>query len=106
MMPAPSSSPLRVLVIGAGPAAFSMHLPVLARLRDRGAIALSVVCDITRDRAAVARRKFGFLEQSGDAAATLARPDIDAVYLFASATLHHQHGLAALRAGKHLFVEK
>jgi phosphoglycerate dehydrogenase-like enzyme/predicted dehydrogenase len=106
MMQAASPSPLRVLVIGAGPAAFSMHLPVLARLRDQGVILLSAICDITAERAALARRKFGFLEQSGDAAATLARPDIDAVYLFAGATQHHQLGLAALRAGKHLFVEK
>src|ERR1700678_3328565 len=88
MMPAAPPSPLRVLVIGAGPAAFSMHLPVLARLRDRGAIALSAVCDITPERASQARRKFGFLEQCCDAAATLVRPDIEAVYLFASATLH------------------
>src|ERR1700729_525339 len=85
MMPAASPSPLRVLVVGAGPAAFSMHLPVLARLRDIGAVTLAAVCDIAEERATIARRKFAFLEQSGDAAAALARPDIDAVYLFAGA---------------------
>ncbi len=106
MMPATPPSPLRVLVIGAGPAALSMHLPVLARLRDKGAIMLAAVCDIAGERALMARRKFGFLEHSGDAAAALARPDIDAVYLFANAGLHYEYGLAALRAGKHLFVEK
>jgi predicted dehydrogenase len=106
MTPAASPSPLRVLVVGAGPAALSMHLPVLARLRDKGAITLAAICDIAEQRATMARRKFAFLEQSGDAAAALARPDIDAVYLFAGAALHYEHGLAALRAGKHLFVEK
>jgi phosphoglycerate dehydrogenase-like enzyme/predicted dehydrogenase len=103
---AASPSPLRVLVIGAGPAAFSMHLPVLARLRDKGAITLAMVCDINGERAALARRKFGFLEQSGDTATALVRSDFDAVYIFAGAELHYEQGLTALRAGKHLFVEK
>jgi phosphoglycerate dehydrogenase-like enzyme/predicted dehydrogenase len=64
------------------------------------------VCDIQRERAAAARRKFGFLEESGDGVAALERQDIDAVYIFGSAQLHFEYGLAALRNGKHLFVEK
>jgi phosphoglycerate dehydrogenase-like enzyme/predicted dehydrogenase len=98
--------PVRVLVIGAGGAAVAMHLPVLARLRDKGEIVLTLVCDIQRERAAAARRKFGFLEDSGDGVAALERRDIDAVYIFGSAQLHFEYGLAALLNGKHLFVEK
>jgi phosphoglycerate dehydrogenase-like enzyme/predicted dehydrogenase len=102
----PPKAPLRVLVIGAGPATNQFHLPVLARLRDNGDIVLSLVCDIQRDRAAAAQKKFGFLEASGEAAPALERPDIDAVYIFASAQIHHEYGMRALRNGKHLFVEK
>src|ERR1700730_8337874 len=98
--------PVRVLVIGAGGAAVAMHLPVLARLRDKGEIVLTLVCDIQRERAAAARRKFGFLEDSGDGVAALERRDIDAVYIFWSAQLHFEYGMQALRKGKHLFVEK
>ena len=98
--------PPRALVIGAGPAAFSMHLPALARLRDKGELILAAISDIREDRAALARRKFGFLQEARDAATALAQADIDVVYIFASASIHHQHGLQALRAGKHLFVEK
>jgi phosphoglycerate dehydrogenase-like enzyme/predicted dehydrogenase len=98
--------PVRVLVIGAGPAPDAIHLPVLARLRDRREVELALVCDIQRGRAAAARRKFGFLEDSGDGIAALERSDIDAVYLFGSAQLHYEYGLLALRNGKHLFVEK
>ena len=105
-MPSTRSAPPRVLVIGAGPAAFSMHLPILARLRDQGALVLMLVCDIESERAAAARRKFGFLEDCCDAGVALARPDIEVVYIFAAASLHHEYGLAALAAGKHLFVEK
>lgn len=98
--------PIRALVIGAGAATVLLHLPVLADLRKRGGLVLAVVCDIERDRAATARRDFGFAEDCGDAAAALARHDIDAVYVFGSAQLHYEYGLAALRSGKHLFVEK
>ena len=98
--------PLRMLVIGAGPTAMLAHLPPLARFRDRGDIVLAVVCDIQHERATAARAKFGFLECSGDAVAALERSDIDAVYIFGSAQLHFEYGVAALRGGKHLFVEK
>jgi phosphoglycerate dehydrogenase-like enzyme/predicted dehydrogenase len=101
-----SLRPARVLVIGAGPAPDAVHLPVLAVLRDRGEIVLALVCDIQRERAAAARRKFGFLEDSGDGVAALERTDIDAVYIFGSAQLHYEYGMLALRKGKHLFVEK
>jgi phosphoglycerate dehydrogenase-like enzyme/predicted dehydrogenase len=99
-------TPIRALVIGAGPAAVAMHLPVLARLRDEGAISLQLVCDVHSERARTARRDFGFLDTSGDAGSCLSRNDIDAVYLFGSAQLHYEYGLAALHNGKHLFVEK
>ena len=98
--------PLRALVIGAGPAAIAMHLPVLARLRYAGAIELSVVCDIEHERADLVLRQFEFREACGDPSGALARTDIDAVYIFGSAQLHHEYGLAALQNGKHLFVEK
>jgi phosphoglycerate dehydrogenase-like enzyme/predicted dehydrogenase len=94
------------MVVGAGPAADWLHLPVLAGLRDRGEIALMVVCDIQRARAEAAWRKFGFLEHRGDAASALERTDIDVVYIFGSAQLHYEYGMRALRNGKHLFVEK
>ncbi len=99
-------SPLRVLVVGAGPAAAHLHLPRLAALQDRGDIALISICDIVRERAAEARRAFGFLEESSDAIAELERKDVDAVYIFGNAQLHYEYGIRALQNGKHLFVEK
>jgi phosphoglycerate dehydrogenase-like enzyme/predicted dehydrogenase len=97
---------LRVLVIGAGPMADIAHLPALARLRDRGEVSLIIVCDLNAQRMLEARRKFGFVESSGDAVACLMREDIDAVYIFGSAQMHYEYGLLALKHNKHLFVEK
>ncbi len=106
-MPSSASLPLlRVLVIGAGPMAEAVHLPILAELKQQGALDLTVVCDLDPRRAETARTKFGFAERAGDAVAALARPDIDVVYIFAGAQIHADYGRMALESGKHLFVEK
>lgn len=98
--------PLRALVVGAGETSMLMHLPILARLRDEGRLELVEICDLRHERAVAARARFGFAREGGDAAAAIDRPDIDIVYLFGTAQLHHDHGMAAAEAGKHLFVEK
>lgn len=99
-------APTRALVIGAGETSALMHLPVLSRLRGRGRLELVEICDLRTDRASVAQERFGFARNSGDALSALHRPDITAVYLFGDARMHHELGMAALRCGKHLFVEK
>ena len=99
-------TPIRALVIGAGETSAIMHLPVLAGLQAGGRLQLLEICDLRRDRAEAAQRRFGFLRAGGDGMAALGRPDIDAVYLFGDARLHRDYGAAALEAGKHLFVEK
>jgi len=104
--PPPCTTPLRALVIGAGPMADHIHLPILAELRDAGELELALVCDLDHHRAAAARRKFAFADEGGDAWAALGRDDIDLVYIFASAQIHGEFGLAAIERGKHLFVEK
>lgn len=83
-----------------------VHLPILAELRDGGALHLALVCDLDAKRAEAAREKFGFTGSAGDAARALARSDIDLVYIFAGAQTHAHYGRLALEAGKHLFVEK
>jgi phosphoglycerate dehydrogenase-like enzyme/predicted dehydrogenase len=99
-------SPPRALVIGASATSDLLHLPVLAKLQSEGSIELRVICDLDHLRANEARRKHGFREASGDAAAALIRTDIDVAYVFGSAQLHLNLGRAALENGKHLFVEK
>jgi phosphoglycerate dehydrogenase-like enzyme/predicted dehydrogenase len=100
------SAPIRALVVGAGETSTLLHLPALARLRDRGRLELIEICDLRLERAAAARDGFGFRRRGGDAVSAIDRPDIDAVYLFGDARMHHDLGLAALGSGKHLFVEK
>lgn len=96
----------RALVVGASETAALLHLPVLAKLREEGRLELTEICDLRLKSAAAARQRFGFVRDGGDSAAAIASDDIDLVYLLGSAGMHCTLGLAALEAGKHLFVEK
>lgn len=100
------TGPPRALVVGASETSALLHLPVLAGLRDHGRVDLVEICDLRLERASAAAQEFGFARHSGDAAAAIERPDFDMVYLFGGARMHHALGMAALRSGKHLFVEK
>jgi phosphoglycerate dehydrogenase-like enzyme/predicted dehydrogenase len=104
--PSRATGPIRALVVGAGETSALLHLPALARLRDRGRVELVEICDLRRDRASAAKARFGFARTGGDARSALQNPEIDAVYLFGDARMHHDIGLAAIECGKHLFVEK
>jgi len=95
---------IRLAVLGAGGFARSTHLPNLQSLGDR--FALQAVVTRTGHSAAAVGRQFGAAYVSTDYEAVLADPGVDAVLI---ATRHHLHGamaLAALRAGKHVLVEK
>lgn len=99
----PPGSRIGVAVIGAGGFATSTLLPAIGALPN---VALRAV--VTRGSAGAARvaQEFGAEKASTDAAAVLADPSVDAVVI---ATRHDQHAplaLAALAAGKHVFLEK
>lgn len=103
--PQPAKRPGRVRlgVIGAGNYASSMLLP---QLSTDGRVDLVEVVTNTGLSGATAVRKFGFARSATDSAALWAADDIDAVLI---ATRHSSHAdlvVAALRAGKAVFVEK
>jgi predicted dehydrogenase/threonine dehydrogenase-like Zn-dependent dehydrogenase len=95
---------VRVAVIGAGSFARSAHLPNMRSMGDR--FALHAVVTNSGHSAAAVANQFGARYASTDYEAVLADPDVDAVII---ATRHHLHGtmaLAALKAGKHVLLEK
>lgn len=59
-----------------------------------------------RDRAAAFAAEFGARNVHEGYAALAADPDVDAVYIGTPNSLHHDHTLLCLRAGKHVLCEK
>jgi len=97
-----SPEPATVGLIGAGNFTGQVILPALQKTNAR----LKTIASATGVSAAHLGKKFGFLEASTDTHKIITDPEIDTIFI---TTRHHTHGrlaLAALQAGKNVFVEK
>jgi predicted dehydrogenase/NADPH:quinone reductase-like Zn-dependent oxidoreductase len=92
-----------VAVIGAGGFATGVHLPNLARLSG---CRLEAVCARTGPKAKQAAERFGARYCTTDYNEILSDDKVDAVIVATRHNVHAEITLAALRAGKHVFVEK
>ncbi len=96
---------LRTAVVGPGRIAIA-HLTAIRNNPDLGELAVVVglpqEANKTRDLAA----QFGARKASDSLDETLADPDVDAVVLTIPNHLHHDIAIKAMRAGKHVLVEK
>jgi predicted dehydrogenase/threonine dehydrogenase-like Zn-dependent dehydrogenase len=95
---------IRIAVVGAGSFARSTHLPNLRTLRNL--YSLRAVVNHTGPSAKAVGEQFGADYVCTDPAEVFVDTKVDAVLI---ATRHHLHGslvLAALKAGKHVLVEK
>jgi predicted dehydrogenase/threonine dehydrogenase-like Zn-dependent dehydrogenase len=95
---------IRIAVVGAGGFARSAHLPNLQSLKEQ--YSLRAVVNRTGHIANSVGEQYGADYVTTDPEEVFADPDVDAVLI---ATRHHLHGslaLAALKAGKHVLVEK
>jgi predicted dehydrogenase len=67
---------------------------------------LKWVCDTRADRLETATRRYPTLQTTTDAQVVFDDPDVDAVLIATPISTHHPLAMGALRAGKHVFVEK
>lgn len=95
--------PIRIGIIGTGQISQTAHIPVLNRMDD---FHLAGLCDQQRSVLNTVSSKLQIQETSTDYAAFVRRDDIDAVVIATPTDTHHPIGLAALRAGKHVLIEK
>jgi len=91
-------------VIGAGGIAMRRTIPE-GILPARGA-KLVALMDIDRKRAKAASERFGGVPWFTDVEPLLERDDVDAVYIATPTIAHAPQALAAIKAGKHVLVEK
>lgn len=95
-------APVRIGVLGCGGVALRRMLPAMARTPS---LALAAIASRERARAESAAARFGARPVHGYAR-VLEREDIDAVYVPLPPGLHADWAARALRAGKHVLVEK
>ncbi len=95
---------IRVGVIGCGDIAFRSYLPALRELGDE--VRLTAVCDVDAARVAQAQAQYGAEQAYTDAEEMLARAPLDGVLVLTPMVPHGPLCIAALEAGKHVYVEK
>ena len=78
----------------------------MRNLVELDAAELVAICDNDPERLALIGRRYPSLEQASDVAQVLENPDVEAILVATPVSTHHQIGMAALEAGKHLFIEK
>ena len=90
-------------IIGAGGIAQSQHLPNLTRAPH---VRLKTICDLREDTLEEMRAKYSIPEATTDHAEMLADPEIQAVVVATKEDAQAPLTIEALRAGKHVYVEK
>ncbi len=98
----PGEDPLRIAVVGTGAISQVVHVPILA---ERDDVELAVVSDVDHPKARAIAERFGIAE-TVEPEKALGRADLDAVVICTPNHLHEEMALAALEAGKHVFVER
>lgn len=98
-----SSRDLRVALVGAGNLARWAHLPNLKKIPG---VSLRAVYSASGARGKSYALRFGATYCSSDYEAILKDPEIDIVLIVSRNQEHASQAIAALRAGKHVFLEK
>ena len=94
---------LRIGLLGCGPIAQFAHLPALAKARR---VRLTALCDAAQDLLQTIGRQTGVEQLYTSYDEMLAKAPIDAVLIAAADEFHVPLAVQALRAGKHVLVEK
>ncbi len=79
---------------------------LLRNFAENEAAELRWVCDVDAPRLAMMKRRYPFAETSSDYTRLLSDNDLDAVVIATPVATHYRFASEALRAGKHVLVEK
>lgn len=94
---------IKVGLIGLGEVAQLMHLPLLA---DDQRFEIAAVTDVSPSLVAHVAERYGVKTRHATAEALIADPAVDAVFILTPDFLHAPLLEQAIRAGKHVFIEK
>lgn len=94
---------LNVGLVGAGNIAQSIHLPILSSMPG---VKLVAIADRQKSKAQILAEKYHAEHACRTMDEMLKLPNVDAVFVTTSTDAHAENALAAIKAGKHVFVER
>lgn len=100
----PKEGVIKLALIGAGGFAKGMHLPNVDALSNQ--FTLSAVMSRTGHNAIATAKRYSALKSTTDYNEILKDNDVDAVIIATRHNLHAEMALSALKAGKHVLLEK
>jgi predicted dehydrogenase len=100
------SGPIKAGLIGCGSLSLIGILPQLSEPDARERLELVAVCDVNEVRARETAERFGVSDAYSDARDLIARDDVDLVLVITPIEFHYPLAMDALRAGKHVYVQK
>jgi len=101
-----AADPLRIGVVGVGALALRGILPHLTQADVGDRVVLTALCDPVTERLQAAAERFGVRETFSDLRELLAADVVDAVTIASPIGLHYEHARLAVKAGKHVHVNK
>ena len=100
------SRKVKVALAGLGSVSQRGILPHLSQEDALQKMELVACCDVVAERAQESARVFGWKEWYSDYDEMLARADVEAVLIATPIPYHYEQSMKALRAGKHVYVQK
>ncbi len=97
---------LRLGVLGLGSVFMGPYRQLIRQLEQNGQARLTAGFDVDREKTAAVAALHPSISTPATAAELMARDDVDAVLVLTSMNEHAELAQAALRAGKHVLVEK
>lgn len=102
-MPTALKNRLRLGIIGCGWATANLHVPALRRIPEYAVVALA---DVDKDRVEECGSRWEVPHRFTEALRLIEHPDIDAVAVCVPPGDHANLATAAIKAGRHVFIEK
>ena len=94
---------IRLGLIGLGQAAQILHIPNIEKMENK--FEITAVADISKSLTNYIADKYRVPHRFTDGMDLIACPDVDAVMIMSPGD-HAEFAIAALEAGKHVFIEK
>lgn len=102
-MSVPSTTSVKVGVVGCGVVATAYYLPYLMQMPN---VELTAVCDLVKARTDACIRLFGAKQAYQDYYTMIEQADLDVVLILTAPGTHVPFALKAIEAGKHFLLQK